>query len=702
MQTAWKTFLIMLLALILARFFVVGQAKILFNTLSSDGDESAYLSLGLGLFEGVLTDGARPPLYPLLLAFIAEREWAYFTNAKMLTMALGGLAILATFWAGKSLFSWETGLLGAFLLSANKEFHLRASTVYGDVLFVSILVGSWYFLIKTFQGWRYCVLAGIFIGLSYLSKGSAPLLFGAWGLAAVLHYRHQIWRRKEMLLVPLFFLLTASPLLLYNARTYGNPFYNVNSAHVLWMDRWDDSQVADPADLPTMATYFQSHTPADMIDRLSYGLARLNDYLPYVLIPSRTLEPDWLAPVLLTAALVIAGAVLVWRREWLLQYYRHHQTTLTVSLLLLAVFYIFLAWYARLQVESRFIIPLLGPFYLLLAEAVVGLVRRVGREAVAYRNRVAPAARGRLVWGTYLATIGALVGWGLIWLGQSARIDAWSLTVDPYESDRQANREEELVLDWLLKDAPPGPVTVIFGPSKSLPLWKFPARFTIEQPPIDLETWDQFQQYVAKISPDYLIMDSDTVRRRRDALTQYFSYKEKVGIAFERLPPGWAMIYLHNPPPHTWAIFEPFSQPAYPVQANLGQQVALLGYDIRARGNGPDRTLRVAVYWQALVELPEDYTIFLHLTAPDGFVKAQKDRQPFDSLWPTRRWTPGDVLADRFEIPLEASMQPGDYLLLAGMYTPQTGQRLPLVEGPVGPSPHAVLLGQFKIEEIGQ
>jgi len=271
------------------------MTKVLSNSHSSDGDESAYLALGLDLREEIrLTEGARPPLYPLLLAPFARREWDYFTWAKIITLGLGILAILATFLAGRGMFSWETGLL-----AANKEFHLRASTVYADILMVTTFLGAWYFLIKSFEKRRCLYLAGFFAGLTYLTKGSAPLLLGAWGAVAILHYRREISAHKELLMVPLVFLLTTAPLLIYNAKVFGNPFQNFTTTHAMWMDRWEESQVADPADLPTLSSYLQTHTVADMVNRLQEGSAKLNQVLSTTLIPSRTWKPEWLGSALL-------------------------------------------------------------------------------------------------------------------------------------------------------------------------------------------------------------------------------------------------------------------------------------------------------------------------------------------------------------------------------------------------------------------
>ncbi len=690
--TIWKIFLILLLILILGRFAIVGKSKILFNTGSSDGDETQYLTLGLALREdGTLTDGARPPLYPLALASIAERDWDYFTRAKILTMGLGTLAVVVAFWVGKSLFSWEAALLAAFLLATNKEFHLRASTVYADTLFVSIFLGTWYFLIRSFETARFCILAGIFTGLSYLTKGSAPLLLGAWGVTALLHYRTQIWRQKQLLLVLVFFLLTISPLLVFNANEFGSLFYNFNSAHTPWMDSWDESQVADPADLPTMSTYLQTHTLADMAHRLQHGISKLNAFLPTVLIPSRALKPSWLEPLLLATIVGTIGILLIRKRDWLICYYRRHRLILIFSLVLYVIFYIFLGWYGYMQVESRFIIPLLGPLYLLLADATVSFLRQIGQLLSAAGTPTSFKA-------AYIVGLATIFIWSIVWLIRTTQSEIWSLSVDAFASDREANIESEAFVDWIVQDHPAeyGEARVVFGPNKSLPLWKFPHYFTINTIPIDIYTWDDLQSYIDNITPHYIIIDYDTVRRRRHVLSKFFTYHDKK-FEFEQIPDNWMLAYLYDEAPHTWGVFTPVTPPSVPVFANFGEKIELWGYDLIPPSES-NRTLHLIIYWRAMAQPTEDYTGFIHLTAPDGFVKVQQDHQPFSGFWPTSRWRTGNIFADRYDISLTEGMQPGEYLLIAGLYSLQSGQRLPLESGPVSPSPDATLLTTITID----
>ena len=99
------------------------------------------------------------------------------------------------------------------------------------------------------------------------------------------------------------------------------------------------------------------------------------------------------------------------------------------------------------------------------------------------------------------------------------------------------------------------------------------------------------------------------------------------GWKSSRCPEGWGLAYLHPGPPYRWSIFTPSAGPETVVRANFDHQLDLLGYDLAF--DRAARALRVALYWRAATPVPDDYTIFLHLTAPDGFVKAQQDRQPF-------------------------------------------------------------------------
>jgi hypothetical protein len=85
--------------------------------------------------------------------------------------------------------------------------------------------------------------------------------------------------------------------------------------------------------------------------------------------------------------------------------------------------------------------------------------------------------------------------------------------------------------------------------------------------------------------------------------------------------------------------------------------------------------ISVALYWAALGSAPERYKIFLHLKGPDGQIHAQAD---FFPQLPTTAWIKGDRLLDQADLAIPPGLLPGPYTLIAGMYEPDSGERVPV------------------------
>lgn len=95
--------------------------------------------------------------------------------------------------------------------------------------------------------------------------------------------------------------------------------------------------------------------------------------------------------------------------------------------------------------------------------------------------------------------------------------------------------------------------------------------------------------------------------------------------------------------------------------------------------------LTLSLGWQAKQALPHDYTIFIHLIAPDGTLIAQDDRPPEGGFYPTSAWDIGEIVVDHYTLalpPIEGQYPKGTlYRLLAGLYRPETGERLQRADG---------------------
>jgi hypothetical protein len=97
----------------------------------------------------------------------------------------------------------------------------------------------------------------------------------------------------------------------------------------------------------------------------------------------------------------------------------------------------------------------------------------------------------------------------------------------------------------------------------------------------------------------------------------------------------------------------------------------------RITGHEPRTTL----YWQPTSLLPTDYTIFIHLRAPDGFVRSQADGSPVSGHYPTTEWQSGEIIQDVHPLPA-GDLSRVDHLAI-GLYDPVTDERLPAF-GPDG------------------
>lgn len=108
------------------------------------------------------------------------------------------------------------------------------------------------------------------------------------------------------------------------------------------------------------------------------------------------------------------------------------------------------------------------------------------------------------------------------------------------------------------------------------------------------------------------------------------------------------------------------------LEAELGEAMTLLGYDMTEL-EGP--AVGVTLYWRSLRELDTDYTVFVHVLASDGRLVGQADSMPQEGAYPTSLWAAGEVIVDRYQIPVVPGV-PLPLSFRVGMYVPTTGEQL--------------------------
>ncbi|NIO68659.1 MAG: PASTA domain-containing protein, partial [Anaerolineae bacterium] len=55
-----------------------------------------------------------------------------------------------------------------------------------------------------------------------------------------------------------------------------------------------------------------------------------------------------------------------------------------------------------------------------------------------------------------------------------------------------------------------------------------------------------------------------------------------------------------------------------PLEANLADEILLVSCDLDRVEFRPGETVKLILHWQALREMSEDYTVFVHLAQADG------------------------------------------------------------------------------------
>jgi uncharacterized membrane protein len=113
------------------------------------------------------------------------------------------------------------------------------------------------------------------------------------------------------------------------------------------------------------------------------------------------------------------------------------------------------------------------------------------------------------------------------------------------------------------------------------------------------------------------------------------------------------------------------------LSARLGDEIELVGYWLSADRVKPGESFDLILFWEAGDGIDVDYSVFSHLLDRDGAIHSQQDNYPLRGEHPTSHWSPGEIVADSYVLPVSRDAPVGPYQIEVGMYDWRTGQRLP-------------------------
>jgi hypothetical protein len=119
------------------------------------------------------------------------------------------------------------------------------------------------------------------------------------------------------------------------------------------------------------------------------------------------------------------------------------------------------------------------------------------------------------------------------------------------------------------------------------------------------------------------------------------------------------------------------------LDLTLTGSIQLVRYDLDVLKAGPDGQFLLFLYWQTQQPIPADYHVFVHLegeTVNTAGIWGQSNGRPACQLYPTSEWRPNQLIPDPHLIQINPDTPPGKYAIRVGMYQPDTGARLDVLD----------------------
>jgi 4-amino-4-deoxy-L-arabinose transferase-like glycosyltransferase len=104
-----------------------------------------------------------------------------------------------------------------------------------------------------------------------------------------------------------------------------------------------------------------------------------------------------------------------------------------------------------------------------------------------------------------------------------------------------------------------------------------------------------------------------------------------------------------------------------PLEADFGGRIALLGYELGQEAVQPGDSLYLMLFWQALADLEENYSLTVALLDEKGKVMGEARFSPLVWAHPTSRWLADEVWRGQYDFTVPIEAQPGQAQLQMGL-----------------------------------
>jgi len=135
------------------------------------------------------------------------------------------------------------------------------------------------------------------------------------------------------------------------------------------------------------------------------------------------------------------------------------------------------------------------------------------------------------------------------------------------------------------------------------------------------------------------------------------------------------------------------------LPASFDGQVGFLGYELLTQSPAPGKEMALLTYWRILERPEHPLKIFVHMLDDHSRIWGQHDGLDVPLAgWVPAGWVPGDVIVQLHTFSVAADAPPGRYWIEAGLYDPQTSERLPITGGDGPVSGNRLLLSEVFVQ----
>jgi hypothetical protein len=245
---------------------------------------------------GQCRNDTRDPLYILLLAPAASDGAEFFETARFLTFGTALLLLASSFLTTRRRFGLATSAGTVIWLCSLPALGEVASKVLCDVLLAACAVLAVHLIAETPpHSLRWSAVAGVAIGLTYLTKGNGYLLLAPLVCVGLRRDGLGFLWTSRFYAALAGFIGVSGFLLWRNAIVFGNPLHHIANK-TAWLDRWSDVWTLSRTpewDHVGLRWYLQHHGVWDLTVRAVNGLG---DTLSALMLTAG-IDIPWLGPL---------------------------------------------------------------------------------------------------------------------------------------------------------------------------------------------------------------------------------------------------------------------------------------------------------------------------------------------------------------------------------------------------------------------